>query len=419
MMPSERAQPTSAFIWIWLPGETEPVVAGRVDLTERQTYVFAYGQSYLSRADRIPLYLPELPLVAGAQEPPVGLEIAGSIADAGPDSWGQRVILAEHLGHLDRSSDTASLNRITYFLSSGSNRIGGLDFQASAQSYVAREASQEASLDELVTAADRVERGLPLSTALQAALVRGTSIGGARPKVIIEDGGRFAIAKFSSSTDIFPVVKAEAVAMDLARRAGIAVPATRVVRSLGRDVLLVDRFDRISGGGRRLMVSALTILERSEMVAHRATYPELAEQIRHRFTTPRETLRELFTRIVMNIAVGNTDDHLRNHSAFWDGEQLTLTPAYDIAPQLRSGNEVTQALAIGTNGSRASRFSVAKDAASVYQLTASEAQEIIDHVEATIRENWDDAADQARLSVAERRQLWGRQILNESIFYAD
>ncbi|TIL77640.1 MAG: HipA domain-containing protein, partial [Mesorhizobium sp.] len=85
------------------------------------------------------------------------------------------------------------------------------------------------------------------------------------------------------------------------------------------------------------------------MMARYASYQDLAEIIRHRFTAPSETLRELFGRIVFNILCGNTDDHARNHAAFWDGAKLTLTPAYDICPQARSGQEASQAMLISGN----------------------------------------------------------------------
>ena len=170
-----EAVPDSAFVWMWLPGATEPVVAGRLDLAG-EVILFTYGRSYLERADAIPVYLPELPLRPGQIRPGSGLTVAGCIRDAGPDAWGQRVILARHAGHLDRDADTGDLGLLSYLLESGSDRIGALDFQASASSYVPREGS--ASLEEMQTAADKLQAGEELSPDLEAALLRGTSIGG-------------------------------------------------------------------------------------------------------------------------------------------------------------------------------------------------------------------------------------------------
>jgi serine/threonine-protein kinase HipA len=178
-------------------------------------------------------------------------------------------------------------------------------------------------------------------------------------------------------------------------------------------VLLVERFDRTpTRGERRMVVSVLTILELDEMAARHATYHELAEVIAERFTEPKKTLRELFSRIVFNICVGNTDDHARNHAAFWDGQQLTLTPAYDICPQPRSGGEVAQAIEIGRDGFRMSQFVGCVAAADVYGLTPGEARDIIDRQLEIIATEWDDAADVARLTKADRQQMWARQILN-------
>jgi serine/threonine-protein kinase HipA len=404
------SDPAEAFVWAWLPGASEPVTAGRLE-TRGDIVYFTYGRSYLDRPGAIPLYLPELPLRRGRIRPPAGLTVAGCIRDAGPDAWGQRVILQRHTGRLTADGDTGDLSLLTYLLESGSDRIGALDFQASATDYQAR--TSEATLAELVTAAERLEAGLPLAPALGTALLHGTSVGGARPKVLLTDGDRKLIAKLSSRSDPYPIVKAEAVAMELARRVGLDVARTEVTEALGHDVLLVERFDRPGGEHRRMVVSALTILSLDLMMARYATYYDLTDAIRSRFTAPKRTLRELFSRIVFNICVGNTDDHARNHAAFWDGTTLALTPAYDICPQPRAGGEATQAMAIRRDGYRYSQLAGCVAAATdTYLLSKAEAKEIIAHQVDTIRSEWDEAADAARLTLAERDRLWGRQILN-------
>lgn len=412
--PRPASRPTHAFVWVWLPGATEPVVAGRID-EQGDIVTFTYGRSYLTRPDAIPLYLPELPLGPGTIRPGAGLSVAGCINDAGPDSWGQRIVLARHFGHLDRDSDTADLSLLTYLLESGSDRIGALDFQTSASSYTSR--IGYATLAQMQDAADTLQAGEELPEELAEALLRGTSIGGARPKVLLDDDDRKLIAKLSSITDTYPVVKAEGVAMALARRCGLKVAPTEVNSVMGRDVLLVERFDRTSvDGERRLIVSALTMLGLDEMMGRYATYFDLADLIRRRFEQPAATLRELFSRIVFNICVGNTDDHARNHAAFWNGTTLTLTPAYDICPQPRGGREANQAMAIGREGQRQSRLAVCRDACETYLLTPQDADEIIDAQVEGIRAQWDEAADEARLTAQERQRLWGRQILNDYVF---
>ncbi len=405
------SEPREAFVWTWLPGSEVPVVAGRLE-TVGDLVEFNYGRSYLAREDAIALYLPELPLQPGRQPPLDGLRIAGCIKDAGPDAWGQRVILRHLLGEGARDADLGQVDTLTYLLLSGSDRIGALDFQTSSSTYAARN-EDSAQLDELLQAADLVDRRLPLSPALDRALLHGSSVGGARPKALLRDGDRKLIAKFSSSTDTYPVVQGEFVAMELARRAGLNVAPVSLVESLGRQVLLVERFDRVPGTAqRRGLVSALTILELDEMIGRYASYADLAQVIRERFTDAKSTLRELFARITFNIMVGNTDDHARNHAAFWDSSALTLTPGYDICPQPRSGGEAAQAMAIGLDGFRFSRVEGCVAAAATYLLTEARAREIIDHQLAVIRAEWDGVTTLAGLTEVERDSFWGRQFLN-------
>jgi serine/threonine-protein kinase HipA len=344
---------TAAYVWTWLPDAEEPVVAGRIELAG-EIVRFNYGRSYLGRRDAIPLYLPELPLRPGAIEPLGGLTMPGCIKDAEPDAWGQRVVMQHLLAAGARGGDRAVFGPLTYLLRSGSNRIGALDFQEHAHIYVSRDEAT-ASLEDLMEAAARVDDGRPLPPVLDLALLHGSSIGGARPKALLKAEGGDLIAKFSSSTDTYAIVKGEFAAMELARRAGLDVAGVDLVRVMGREVLLVKRFDRVPGTRqRRALVSALTILELDELLARYASYADLAQIVRERFTDARESLRELFARITFNILTGNSDDHARNHAAFWDGEWLTLTPAYDICPQPRGGGETSQAMIIGVDGFRKS-----------------------------------------------------------------
>ena len=394
-------------MWTWLPGAADPVVCGRLDAVG-QTITFTYGRSYLGREDAIPVYLPELPLRRGPI-PPVAGEVAGCIADSAPDAWGRRVILNRRAG--GKAVDTTDLGLLTYLLDSGSDRIGALDFQASSSDYVPRTAGY-ATLDELVGSAERVERGIPLSPDLDAALLHGSSVGGARPKALLRDGERWLIAKFGSATDTYPVVKGEYLAMELARRAGLRVAPVELTSAQGKDVLLIERFDRTADGHRRAVVSALTILGLDEVAARYGSYADLAHQIRARFTDPTATLRELFARISFNVLTSNNDDHPRNHAAFWDGEALTLTPAYDICPQPRGGGETAQVMAIGEDGYRMSQLAGCVARSSTYLLTEADAREMVDHQIDVIRGGWDELCDQAELTEVDRRLFWQRQFLN-------
>ena len=413
-MTSDRDK--QAFVWIWLPNETQPVVAGRLE-ADNGNILFNYGKSYLERVNDskpvMPIYEPELPLQAGALPLPAGLTMPGCIRDAAPDAWGRRVIINKKRGLKGAGMDTAELDELTYLLESGSDRIGALDFQHSPTEYVPRVANN-VSMEELIESAGRVEKGIPLTPELDQALLQGSSIGGARPKALIQEQGKKYVAKFSSSADLYSVVKAEFIAMRLALLAGLDVAPVKLVRAANKDVLLIERFDRIVQGSdwsRKAMVSALTLFGLDDMMARYASYETLAEIIRHRFTDPKDTLKELFARLVFNILCGNTDDHARNHAAFWDGNTLTLTPAYDICPQGRTGNEASQAMLIYGNNNL-SQLKTCLKAAHNFLLSENDARMIFGNLTETIEGQWDAVCDKAELSEVDRKMLWGRQFLN-------
>lgn len=253
-------------------------------------------------------------------------------------------------------------------LASGSDRIGALDFQASATDYRPRHGG-EATLAELERAAQALQDGAPLPPAIVDALAHGTSIGGARSKALLSDGGRQLIAKLSSSSDRYPVLKGEYLAMTLARQAGLDAAAVELIEANGRDVLLIERFDRPGAGERRLIVSALTLLGLEEIDAtRRSSYADLASVVRARFVDPLETTRELFGRLVFNVLCSDG----------WRFSQLAACVA------------------------RAGEYLPVKTA-------QADARVIIDHQVETICAGWDDACDRARLTARERDHFWGRQ----------
>ena len=399
-----------------MPDETEPVVAGRLQ-ADNGKVLFNYGRSYLERIGTarpaISIYTLELPLESGVLPLAEGLVIPGCIRDAAPDTWGRRVIINKVLGLKGAEIDTLVLDELTYLVESGSDRTGALDFQLSPMEYVPRVADKP-SLEELFESSERIEKGKPLTPALDQALFHASSIGGARPKALIEIWDTKYIAKFSSSSDLYEVVKGEYITMRLASIAGLDVAQVQLTKAANKDVLLIKRFDRVPKSekwARKAMVSALTLLGLDEMMARYASYEDFAEIIRYRFTSPKRTLEELFSRLVFNILCGNTDDHARNHAAFWDGKELTLTPAYDICPQLRSGNEASQGMLIaGSNN--LSQLKACLESAHNFHLSESEARGIFEKQIAVIEQNWDTVCEEAELSEVGRNLLWRRQFLN-------
>lgn len=410
------------YVWVWLPGAAQPVVAGVLTRTDQRlrdepVLAFTYAASYRSRPDSISLFPEELPLRAGtmlASEPRLGrsaLALHGCLRDGAPDAWGRRVINLRLSGRPE-----TDLDELTYLAESGSDRIGALDFQDSATEYVPR--GEAASLEQLLLASALIEAGTTLPADLLAAAGHGTSIGGATPKALLVDGERQLIAKFASTTDTRPVIQAEAAATFLAARVGISTARSEVRSVAGKKVLLLERFDRNPSSHRRQMLSALTILGVHEMEARHASYPDLAHAVRRGpWADIPQTLRELFTRLVFTVCIGNTDDHLRNHAAFWDGTRLRLTPAFDLTPQPRSSQTATHAIALTRAGERCSQLRLCRQASVEFQLAGSEADEIIDHVISTIETGWRDAVDHAELTTAEAASLMGREFLNPYIWY--
>jgi len=396
---------SKAFVWIWLPQCPEPIVAAQISLIQGK-YHFVYGRTYLERQHSISLSPIELPLQRGTFEPEGLNEIHSCLRDAAPDAWGRRVLDYKY----------SNLSELDYMLLSSSNRIGALDFQQSGTHYKAKE-STPPQLQDLLQAAQLIEARKPLPPELDQA--HGTGVGGARPKALMTDNRKQYIAKFSSSTDHYDIVKAEYVAMKLAKMAGINVAQVRLEHPLGKDVLLVERFDRIAHHDffeRRIMLSGLSLLKLNEMEARYASYPQLAELIRHQFKNPIKSLHEIYKRIIFNILIGNTDDHARNHAAFWDGTALSLTPAYDICPQNRTGREATQAMNLEGKQGNHSTLANALSVCHIYRLEEWQAKEIINTIVTVINEHWLTVCHEANLSQIERDRLWKNAVLNPYCF---
>ena len=396
----------AAFVWIWLPQATAPTCAGRL-FADKSTYSFEYLGSYLESPGAIALDEVELPLIHGVIRPGRDAEMANALRDAAPDAWGRQVINYA-MGH-----GGAELGLLEYLLLSGSDRPGALDFQASPTHYVPR-TSDAVPLPALLDAAAKIERGEELPQPLDAALLHSASVGGARPKALVLDSGRKMIAKFSSSSDDYNVVKGEFVAMTLARRAGLDVAGVGLVQSGGKEVLLVDRFDRNWNGAeweRRGMLSGMTLLRlNNSLLARYASYEDLADLMRHKFSGGNASMEEWFGRMTFNILCGNTDDHARNHAAFWDGHSLSLAPAYDICPQRRSGREASQAMML-CGEQRRSQLRLCLEGASHFLLNESRAIEVMKRQVDVIQSEWADVCDKAEMGAAEQRYFWRRQFL--------
>lgn len=416
-MTSSSTGQTPCFVWVWLPGATEPVVAGRLVRQGDDRFAFLYGRSYLANPEAIALNSLELALGSEIIAAPEGMKLASGIRDASPDAWGRRVIINRLYGKAGLAAYNQDLDEQTYMLESGSDRIGALDFQLSPSHYVAR-SNDNATLEELLNAAALVEQGIPLTPELDQALRHGSSIGGARPKALIQEDERKYVAKFSASNDTISVVKSEFIMMRLARLLGLNAAAVKLEKVLGKDVLLIERFDRVKraqGWARKIMVSALTLQGLDEMMARYTSYEALSHVIRRDFQDPRADLRELFARLVFNVLCGNTDDHARNHAAFFDGKQYSLTPAYDICPQSRSGNVASQGMLIMGQANQ-SQIALCLDAAHLFLLDRNDARAIVIRQLEQIAVHWSAVCRESAISVVDQNVLATRQMLNPFAF---
>jgi serine/threonine-protein kinase HipA len=400
---------SEAYVWVYLPDHPEPVVCGRLQALTDGAYSLIYGRSYRDRSEAIPLAPDSMPLGA---TPFIGRRVGalpGPIRDAGRDAWGRYVT--------EYRRGVANLDELDILVSGQGDRIGALAFSDSATKCEATE-PPNVTLPDMEAAARGVQEGQPLPPHLLDALLHGTTIGGARPKATLRLlDGRHWIAKFSSTTDQYRVVRWEDATLTLAGAAGISVPPHRIEQVNQRDVLLVERFDRTPTKGgvtRRLMLSALTLLDLDDTETTLASYPDLSEVLLRHAQDSTLDRKQLFRRMVFNILIGNEDDHAKNHSCFWDGRRLQLTPAYDLLPQRRAGMEGRQAMIVGAlgPGGRESTVANALTSAARFGLDDDEAVALAREVQGVVQEQWEQQFAASGVPQREIDSLRGTSVLS-------
>lgn len=384
------------YVMAYLPGSRDAVPAGVLGMIEEGPRTvassFVYGTKYLGRQkaielDPVSLTFRKIHRAPGEKIAPAGgLALFGAIRDAAPDAWGRRVI--ENV--LNVGPNTLSESR--YLLEAGSNRTGALDVRVSPTSAPGEsQLHRVVDLEYLLDAAARVEAGEHVPENLKYFLGAGVSMGGARPKAVLEKEGVQWLAKFPSKGDGFNNPRVEYATLKLAESCGLNVPDLQMV-SLpdGREILLTRRFDRqsVAGGyGRIHFLSALTLTGRHELESPDSSYLELVQAIRAYGSqgTTEAQLEELFGRMVFNILVSNDDDHLRNHGFLWAGSGYVLSPLYDVVPKPQIAQERYLHLAVGDYGRLASLDNAfTKHAA--YGLTKKKAGEVIGKLAREVRE---------------------------------
>jgi len=393
---------SECYVYVMLPGQTQFVTAGRFVLDEDRRGIpvgrFVYGRRYLARPDAVPIDPIELPLTERTYEATRLKGVFGAIRDASPDYWGRRVI--------EKRAALTVLSEIDYLLQSPDDRAGALGFGLNVEPPAPlRRFNRTMDLERLQQLADLIiaddepseaERSASEASAdrpqVEDLMLVGTSMGGARPKAVVEDAGVLWIAKFNRTDDRWNHARVEHAMLVLAQECGLHVAQSRVVQVGHRDALLVKRFDRIpheDGYARARMLSALTLLRAGDTHQDRDrwSYVLLAEELRRISARPEEDASELFKRMVFNALI-NTDDHPRNHAVIALEHEWRLSPAYDLTPFPAVSEERRDlALMIGDYG----RYATATNALSQcarFLLTREEATRIIDDLEGKVRTRW-------------------------------
>ncbi len=410
--------PTECFVYITLPGETVAVTAGRFLLATDRRGVpegrFVYGRSYLERPNAVALDPVELKLAPRTYATAALGGVFGALRDASPDYWGRRVI-QRHLGK-------AQPGEMECLLFSPDDRAGALGFGLNRiPPAPKRTFNQTLELAKLQAIADAIlsEEDRPAAGAgdhgrdhpvaaddhdqVEKLMMIGTSMGGSRPKAVVEDEGGLWVAKFNCADDAWNNARVEHAMLALARSCGLTTAESRVVDVAGRDVLLVKRFDREQAEGgylRARMVSALTLLRAEDTYQSRDkwSYVLLAEEVRRVCAEPAQNSAELFRRMCFNALISNVDDHPRNHAVIAKASDWKLSPAYDLTPAGPISQERRDlAMECGDAGRFANADNLRSQSAR-FLLGAHQARAIIDGMEAQVRGAWYATARSAGVS---------------------
>ncbi len=383
------------YVYLALPGETGFVTAGKFEQTVDQDRIpvgrFIYAQSYLERSNAVAIDPIELKLTRQVFETRRLDGIFGALRDASPDYWGRRVI--------EKHSGRSDLGEFDYLLYSPEERAGALSFGLNKEPPMPRQVlSCTLHLAELQQMADAViaDSELPESSnadQVRELLLAGTSMGGARPKAVIEDDNSLWIAKFNHPNDRWNHARVEHSMLKLARECGIQTAESRIVQAGNQDVLLVKRFDRAkvdTGYRRARLLSALTILRAEESYSsrHKWSYILLSEELRRISSKPLQDAQELFRRMCFNALISNTDDHPRNHAIIAMDANWHLSPAYDLVPSTPIGIQRRDLALICGDAGRYANFRNLLSQHQRYLLKREGAETAIHDMEQIVRNRW-------------------------------
>ena len=402
---------TECYVYITLPRRTDFVTAGKFDLgKDRQgTPIgrFVYGRSYLARDDAVPIDPIELKLDGKTYENRLLNGVFGALRDASPDYWGRRVI--------EKHAGVAELAELDYLLRSPDDRAGALGFGLGQEPPAPRrQFNRTMDLEKLQAIADAIIEDEDLLDDPDAQqiyeLLGGTSMGGARPKTVVEDNNGLWIAKFNRADDRWNHARIEHAMLVLARTCGVRTAESRVTRIGDRDALLVKRFDREktqAGYRRARMLSALTLLRADENERDKWSYIVLAEELRRLSDQPLDDAKELYRRMVFNALITNTDDHPRNHAVIALSKDWKLSPAYDLTPSSPPSEEQRDlALVCGDEGRYANARNLLTQCER-FHMKRDEAIALMAEMEQSVRARWYESARACGVSEQDCERLSG------------
>lgn len=400
----------------------EPLLVGELgyeSLRGSDSYSFKYDNEWLRLYGSLFLSA-DINNYPGQQYTHPDRDIFGCFSDALPDRWGRMLLnRREQILSAEEKRPVRKLSSFDYLMGIDDfSRMGGLRFKESPDGeFINCEKSLRipplTDIRALVAASMEIEKSeeqnqLPEKKWLLQLVHPGTSLGGARPKAgVMNDEGQLCVAKFPSRNDDYDVALWEHASHLLAKKSGVTAADTSVIETGGKyHALLSRRFDRTSDGRRKHFASAMTLLGLTDGCDAKTGngYLDIVDFILQNCCNVEDNLRQLYRRVAFNIAIGNSDDHFRNHGFLLTPKGWTLSPAYDMNPTL---NEY-QALLINSTTNHAD-LQVLLDSAEEYMIGREEAGHIIDEVKAGVR-HWKSIA--ARLGIAKREMDVFEQVLS-------
>jgi serine/threonine-protein kinase HipA len=407
--------PPTASVYIDTNGS--PRLVGRLYVTAhrgRETATFQYDDAWIASDDSFALE-PALSVSRAPHYAGEDRRMFGALGDSAPDRWGQTLLRrAERRQAKAENRAPRALRDVDFLLGvTDSVRQGALRLAlAEGGPFVAPERPSGVpplvELPALLAASDRYLADQETAEDLRLLLAPGSSLGGARPKASVrETDGTLLIAKFPKRTeDEYRVVAWEAVALQLARDAGLRTTEFRLESVADSDVLLVTRFDRqVTGHGVRRVpyLSAMSML--GAVDGERRSYPEIADALRAHGAAATQDLAELWRRIVFSVLISNTDDHLRNHGFLYAGATgWRLSPVFDVNPVPTDIKDRLLSTAIGLDGDPSAALDIAFEVAPQFGLKAADAKRIVAEVGvATAR--WHTVAARCGIAASEIERM--------------